>query len=84
MRCVAGALRLGRLPRAPDQGPPIDARCWCSCAGASWSGIDYGGVWKPVQFSIARAFADVSLNVQHDLKDGRITVGCGRVCNCTA
>jgi hypothetical protein len=36
--------------------------------------MDYAGVWKPVQFSIARAFADVTLNVQHDLDDNSITV----------
>lgn len=43
-------------------------------SGASWSSIDYGGVWKPVHYGVARAFADVTLSVQHDLQEDIITV----------
>lgn len=46
----------------------------CCCAGASWSSVDYGGVWKPVHYGVARAFADVALSVQHDLQDDTISV----------
>jgi hypothetical protein len=51
-------------------------------AGASWSSVDYGGVWKPVHYGVARAFADVSLSVQHDLQADTLSVsrGLGRVC----
>jgi hypothetical protein len=46
----------------------------CCCAGASWSSVDYGGVCKPVHYGVARAFADVTLSVQHDLQDDTISV----------
>lgn len=36
--------------------------------------MDYGGVWKPVHYGVARAFADVTLSVQHDLQDDTISV----------
>jgi hypothetical protein len=31
-------------------------------------------MWKPVHYGVARAFADVTLSVQHDLQDDTITV----------
>jgi hypothetical protein len=52
-------------------------------SGASWSSIDYGGVWKPVHYGVARAFADVTLSVQHDLQEDTITVS-GMYCLGTA
>eukprot|EP00879_Flechtneria_rotunda_P007346 GHRR01007707.1.p1 GENE.GHRR01007707.1~~GHRR01007707.1.p1 ORF type:complete len:1340 (+),score=540.78 GHRR01007707.1:559-4020(+) len=33
-------------------------------AGASWSSVDYGRVWKPLHYSVKRLFADVSLSIQ--------------------
>jgi hypothetical protein len=58
--------------------------CYCAPPGASWSSIDYGGVWKPVHYGVARAFADVTLSVQHDLQEDTITVSAQWSCNtCT-
>lgn len=36
--------------------------------------MDYKGVWKPVHYGVARAFADVALNMQHDLEADTISV----------
>jgi hypothetical protein len=44
-------------------------------AGASWSSIDYGHVWKPLHYGVSRAFADLALSVQHDLHNDTVQVG---------
>lgn len=42
--------------------------------GASWSSIDYGGVWKPLHHSAGRMFAPLALSMQHDLHNMTIQV----------
>ncbi|KAF8062032.1 hypothetical protein HT031_004292 [Scenedesmus sp. PABB004] len=43
-------------------------------AGASWSTVDVGGVWKPAHHAAAAAFSDLALSVQHNLTDGGVDV----------
>jgi hypothetical protein len=51
-------------------------------AGASWSSLDYGGVWKPLHYCLGRWFADLALSVRHDLHNDTIQVGCWLIDHC--
>ena len=46
---------------------------------ASWSSIDYGGKWKPVQHLARRFFAPVAVVAQPEIADGKADVTRGRI-----
>ena len=46
---------------------------------ASWSSIEYGGKWKPLQYLAKRFYAPVSVVAQPTIADGKADVTRGRV-----
>ena len=46
---------------------------------ASWSSIEYGGKWKPLQYMAKRFFAPVAVVAQPEITDGKADVARGRI-----
>ena len=46
---------------------------------ASWSSIEYGGKWKPLQYMAKRFYAPVAVVAQPEITDGKANVRRGRV-----
>jgi hypothetical protein len=42
--------------------------------GASWSSVEYGGRWKPLMYTMRRAFAPVALGLQWDARNATFTM----------
>ena len=42
--------------------------------GASWSSVEYGGRWKPLMYTVRRAFSPVALGLQWDARNSTFTM----------
>ncbi len=54
--------------------PTSSQCCTCLLQGASWSGLDFGGHWRLLHYSLKRIFAPVLVSAYWDREDSSVSV----------